>query len=411
MNPYCKGGKTHLTTVAIKNAFVLTASDGKATPASIEEGTVVMTGGKIAAVGKDVPIPQGARVIDARGMVVTPGFIDAHCHIGVAEDGAGWAGSDGNEATDPVTAEVRALDGINPMDIAFRDAIAGGITCVQVDPGSANIIGGETLVMKTWGSPVVEDLVIKRPSGLKAALGENPKRNYGAQRKSPATRMGNAAVLRKALWAAKDYMRKKDAAKDPDKGPEVNMRHESLGRVLRKEIPLRVHVHRADDIMTALRIAGEFDIDISLEHFTEGDKVLDRVAPLGVPVTMGPSLTSKSKLEVKDIGFAAPVAVMKAGMKMAIITDHPVLPIQYLRICAGLAVREGMDDDKALLAITRYAAEIAGVSDRVGSIEVGKDADVVVWSNCPFEYDSKAVHVFIDGKEIEARPAKGGDLL
>ncbi|MGE5578855.1 MAG: amidohydrolase [Bacillota bacterium] len=400
-----------MTTVAITNALVLTASGGTATPAVIEGGTVVLTGGKISAVGKDVAIPQGARIIDAKGMVVTPGFIDAHCHIGVAEDGAGWAGSDGNESTDPVTAEVRALDGINPMDIAFRDAIAGGITCVQVDPGSANIIGGETLVMKTWGSPVVEDLVIRRPSGLKAALGENPKRNYGSQRKSPATRMGNAAVLRKALWAAKDYMRKKDLAKDPDKAPEVNLKHESVARVLRREIPLRIHVHRADDIMTALRIAKEFDIDISLEHFTEGDKVVDRVAPLRIPVTMGPSLTAKSKLEVKDIGFAAPVAVMKAGMKMAIITDHPVLPIQYLRICAGLAVREGMDDSEALLAITRYAAEIAGVGDRVGSIEVGKDADLVVWSNCPFEYDSKALHVFIDGKEIEARPAKGGDLL
>lgn len=400
-----------MTTVAITNAFVLTASDGTKTPQVIEGGTVVMSGGKITAVGKDVPIPQDARVIDAAGMVVTPGFIDSHCHIGVAEDGAGWAGADGNESTDPITAEVRALDGINPMDIAFRDAIAGGITCVQVDPGSANIIGGETLVMKTWGSPVVEDLVLKRPSGLKAALGENPKRNYGAQRKSPATRMGNAAVLRKALWAAKDYMRKKEAAEDPDKTPEVNMRHESVARVLRKEIPLRVHVHRADDIMTAIRIAKEFDIDISLEHFTEGDKVVDRVAPLGIPVTMGPSLTSKSKLEVKDIGFAAPVAVMKAGMKMAIITDHPVLPIQYLRICAGLAVREGMDDNDALLAITRYAAEIAGVGDRVGSLEAGKDADVVVWSGCPFEYDTKARHIFIDGKEIEVRPAKGGDLL
>jgi len=399
-----------LTTTAIKNARILTASDGKATPAVVE-GTVVISDGKIAAIGKDIAVPDGARVIDATGKIVTPGLIDAHCHIGVSEDGTGWAGEDGNEATDPVTAEVRALDGINPNDIAYRDAVCAGITCVQVDPGSANIIGGETLVMKTWGSPVVEDLVIKRPSGLKAALGENPKRNYGSQRKTPATRMGNAAVMRKALQAAKDYLRKKEQAKDPDKVPELNLRHEAVAKVLRKEIPLRVHVHRADDIMTALRIAKEFDIDISLEHFTEGDKVVDRVLPTGIPVTMGPSLTDKSKLEVRNIGFAAPVAVSNAGVKMAIITDHPVLPIQYLRICAGLAIRDGMDERLALLAITRHAAEIAGVADRVGSLEVGKDADLVVWSKDPFEYDAKAEHVFIDGNEIQAKPARGGDLL
>jgi imidazolonepropionase-like amidohydrolase len=282
---------------------------------------------------------------------------------------------------------------------------------VQVDPGSANIIGGETLVMKTWGSHVVEDLVIKRPSGLKAALGENPKRTYGSQRKAPATRMGNAAVMRKALTAAKDYVHKKEQAKDPEKVPEVNLRHESIARVLRKEIPLRVHVHRADDIMTALRIAEEFNINISLEHFTEGDKVIEQVLPTGIPVTMGPSLTDKSKLEVKDIGFAAPVAVSRAGIKTAIVTDHPVLPIQYLRICAGLAIREGMEEEVALLAITRHAAEIAGVGDRVGSLEVGKDADLVVWSKDPFEYDAKAERVFIDGKPVEVKAARGGDLL
>ena len=400
-----------MTSVAIKNARILTASDGCTTPAVIEGGTVLFRDGKIEAVGRDIPVPAGSRVIDAEGKIVTPGLIDAHCHIGIEEDGAGWAGADLNEATDPVTAEVRALDGINPKDIAYKDAVAAGITCVQVDPGSANIIGGETLVMKTWGGAVVEDLIVKRPSGLKAALGENPKRTYGSQRKTPATRMGNAAVMRKALIAAKDYIRKKEQAKDPDKVPEMNLRHESIARVLRKEIPLRIHVHRADDIMTALRIAKEFDINISLEHFTEGDKVIDQVLPTGIPVTMGPSLTDKSKLEVKDIGFAAPVAVSKAGIKMAIITDHPVLPIQYLRICAGLAIREGMDEERALLAITRYAAEIAGVADRVGSIEVGKDADLVVWSKDPFEYDAKTEFTFIDGKQVDLGPAKGGDLL
>ena len=371
---------------------------------------MLFEGGKITAVGAGVPIPEGARIIDASGKIVTPGLIDAHCHIGISEDGAGWAGEDGNEASESVTAEVRALDGINPKDIAYKDAVASGITCVQVDPGSANIIGGETLVMKTWGSAVVEDLVLKRPSGLKAALGENPKRVYGTQRKMPTTRLGNAAVLRKALYAAKDYMRKKETAKEPDKSPELNLRHESIARVLRKEIPLRIHCHRADDIMTALRIAKEFDIEISIEHATEGDRVADRILESGFPVTMGPSLTDKSKLEVKDIGFAAPVAVARAGVKLAIITDHPVLPIQYLRICAGLSVREGMDEDVALLAITRYAAEIAGVGDRVGSLEPGKDADVVVWSKDPLEYDAKCEHVFIDGVEVQAKSEKDGEL-
>jgi len=404
-----EGDENGLAATAIVNARVCTASEGRGIPLWIDGATVLFEGGKITAVGTGVPVPEEARIIDASGKIVTPGLIDAHCHIGISEDGAGWAGDDGNEASDPVTAEVRALDGINPKDIAYEDAVASGITCVQVDPGSANIIGGETLVMKTWGSAVVEDLVLKRPSGLKAALGENPKRVYGTQRKMPTTRLGNAATLRKALYAAKDYMRKKETAKEPDKSPELSLRHESIARVLRKEIPLRIHCHRADDIMTALRIAREFGIDISIEHATEGDRVADRILESGFPVTMGPSLTDKSKLEVKDIGFAAPVAVSKAGVKLAIITDHPVLPIQYLRICAGLAVREGMDEDVAILAITRYAAEIAGVADRVGSLDPGKDADIVVWSKDPLEYDAKCEHVFVDGVEVKAKSEKDGD--
>lgn len=381
----------------MKNAKIMTASSKGSLPAVIDRGTVVIRDGKIASVGTDIPIPSDAQVIDGSGKILTPGFIDAHCHIGILEDGAGWAGDDVNETSDPNTAEVRALDGINPADIAFKDAVKGGITCVQVDPGSANVIGGETLVIKTVGN-VVDDMVVKRPSGLKAALGENPKRVYGTNRKMPTTRMGNAAVMRKAFAAALDYARKKENAKDnPEKAPEQNLKHEAVLKVLRGEIPLRVHCHRADDIVTAIRIAKEFGITITLEHCTEGEKVIPEVKQSGFAVTMGPSLTDKSKLEVKDIGFSGPVALSKAGVKLAIITDHPVLPIQYLRLCAGLAVREGMDEEFALLAITRYAAEIAGVADRVGSIEEGKDADLVLWSGDPFEYDTKVICTVVNG--------------
>lgn len=391
---------------AIVHAKVFTAKDAEP---FLDDATIVIQDGKIAAVGQGIPVPPGANVIDGSGKVVTPGFIDAHCHIGLAEDGTGWAGNDGNEMSNPITADVRAIDGIYPKDVALSDAVAAGVTCVQVDPGSANIIGGETLVMKTWGT-VVDDMVVLRPSGMKAALGENPKRVYGADRKMPTTRMGNAATMRKALAAAKDYLRKKEEAKDPEKAPALNLKHEALIPVLKKQIPLRVHCHRTDDIMTTIRIAKEFDINISLEHCTEGGKIAERVKESGFPVTVGPSITSKSKLEVKDIGFSTPVALSKAGVKLAIITDHPVLPIQYLRISAGLAVREGMDETVALLAITRHAAEIAGVADRVGSLEPGKDADLVVWSKDPLEYDAKAELTFIDGQIVYENQEKAGGL-
>ncbi len=384
---------------AIINGLVYTASSNPGLPFKIEKATVLIGNGKIKAVGKHVDIQGDTKIIDISGKIVTPGLIDAHCHIGISEDGATSAGRDNNESSEPVTAEVWALDAVNPKDVAFQDAIAAGITCVQTDPGSANIIGGQTLVMKTWGSAVVDELAVLFPSGMKAALGENPKRVYGLQDKMPKTRMGNAAVMRKALLQAKDYLRKKESAA-MDKAPDFDFRKEALVKVLQKEFPLRIHCHRADDIITAIRIAREFDIDISLEHCTEGDKVVKSVKESGYPVTMGPCLTDKSKLEVKNIGFAAPVALSKAGVKLALITDHPVFPIQYLRICAGLAIREGMDEDFALLSITRYAAEIAGVSDRVGSVEPGKDADLVVWDKDPFEYDSKAVFTFIDGKPV-----------
>ena len=309
--------------VAVKNARILTCGSG-AIPKVIEKGTILWAGGKITAVGTDIEVPTDATVFDALDKVITPGLIDIHCHIGIAEDGAGWAGQDGNESTDPVTAEVRALDGINPKDVAFRDAVRAGITCVQVDPGSANIIGGETLVMKTWGT-VVDDLVIRRPSGLKAALGENPKRVYGTQRKMPATRMGNAAVLRKALTAARDYLRKIENAKEPDKAPDLNLRGTMIGRGPQEGNPLRVHCHRADDIMTAIRIARSSTLTYPSSTAPK-DLVGEYVRDSGYPVTLGPSLTDKEQTGSQGHRLRRSGSPVKLGVKLAIITDHPSFP-------------------------------------------------------------------------------------
>lgn len=389
--------------LAIKGGTLLTAATGL--PARIEDGVVLVDAGKIVAVGgPDLTVPAGAKIMDATGCVITPGFIDAHSHIGIYEDGIGWEGEDANEATDPNTAEVRALDGINPADTAYAEALEGGVTTVQVAPGSANIIGGEILVMKCRGT-VVDDMVIRRPSGLKAALGENPKRVYGAQRKLPGTRMGSAAVMRAALTKARDYMRKQEAAADkPDKAVDRDLRLEMVCRVLRREIPLRVHAHRADDILTAIRIAEEFDIEISLEHATEGHKIAQLIAAKGIPCAVGPSLYQRSKLETKDRSVKTAGVLANAGVKVALICDHPIVPQQWLRIAAGVCIREGMTEADALLACTRNPAEMCGVADRLGSLAPGKDADIVVWDGDPFEYLTKTRCVLIDGEVAHCAP-------
>jgi len=389
----------------IKGGRVLTACrpGGPVSPV-IDGGVILVEAGKIRAVGgPDLPVPPGCESMDATGCVVTPGLIDAHSHIGIYEDGVGWEGNDVNEGTDPNTADVRALDGINPADTAFAEALEGGVTTVQVMPGSANVIGGEVVTIKCIGS-VVDDMVLRRPTGLKAALGENPKRAYGSQRKRPSTRMGNAAVMRAALSKGRDYLRKLEiAAEKPDKRPDIDLRMEMIAKVLRREIPLRVHAHRADDILTALRIADEFGINISLEHTTDGSKVAKLLAGRGIPCMTGPLGGPRTKLETRDKGPHVPGILAAAGVKIAIITDHPVIPQQWLRITAGLAVREGLPEDAALAACTRDAAEIIGVADRVGTLEPGKDADMVIWDGDPFEYLTKACRVFVDGRTAYCR--------
>ncbi|AFM39830.1 amidohydrolase, imidazolonepropionase [Desulfosporosinus acidiphilus SJ4] len=376
-------------------------------------GDILIEGSKIAALGEVLDVPEDAEVIDASGCLVLPGMIDAHCHVGIGEEIYRWEGEDFNEMTDPVTPDMRAIDGINPEDEGFRDARLGGVTAVFTGPGSGNVIGGTGVVMKTAGK-IVDKMVVRDPAGLKIAFGENPKMVYGEQKKMPMTRMGTAALLRQALVDAQVYRDKlEDGKKDPDKLPERDLGLETLLKVIRKEIPLRAHAHRADDIMTAIRIAREFDVDLVIEHCTEGHKIAEELAELGYPAVVGPLLTNRSKVELKDKSFKTPGVLAKAGVKVAIMTDHSVTPIEQLPLCAAFAHKAGMDKEDALRAITINAAEILGVSDRIGSLEVGKDADLVVWSEHPFQLAARPLYVIIDGKLVcpEAKRAEANDGL
>lgn len=366
----------------------------------IEKGTVLMEGGKIKEVGRELAIPQNAKVIDAAGKYIFPGFIDAHSHIGIFEEAVGEIGEEGNEWTDPVTPQLRALDAINPGDQAFEDAVMGGVTCAFTGPGSANVIGGQSIAMKTYGK-VIDQMVVKEPAGLKIAFGENPKRVYGEQKKMPATRMATAALLREALVNAQNYKAKLEKShQNSDKPVERDLKMEILCDVLDKKLPLRAHAHRADDIMTAVRIAKEFDVNIVIEHCTEGHLIADELAELGIPAVVGPSFSSRSKVELKNLSFITPGILSAKGVKVAIMTDHPVIPIQYLPVCAALAVREGMKEEDALAAITINAAEILGIADRLGSLERGKDADVVVWNGHPLDIKSKPCCVVVNGEIV-----------
>lgn len=365
-----------------------------------DPGTVLFDNGKISSVGDDIAVPRGAKIVDAAGKYVLPGFIDAHCHVGIVEEIYREEGDDANEYTGPVNPHLRAIDAVDPADLAFGDALAGGVTTVVTTPGSANIIGGEMVALKTSGA-VVDDMIVRFPVGVKAALGENPKRVYGKEKKAPATRMAAAALLREALVEAQEYMRKQELGdKDPSKRPDRSLKMESLVRVLRREIPLRVHAHRADDIMTAVRIAGEFSVKLVIEHCTEGYKVAPKLAEAGVPVVLGPILTNRAKVELKGISLENPRIMAEAGVNFAIMTDHPVVPVQYLVVSAALAMRGGLKEEDALKAITINAAQIAGLDDRLGSLEPGKDADIVIFDRHPFDFRAKAERVFISGVQV-----------
>lgn len=370
------------------------------------EGTVLIEDGTITALGADLEVPGGAEVVDAGGRWLLPGLVDAHVHLGVWEEGEGWAGQDTNEMTDPVMAAARALDAINPRERGFDDALMGGITTVNVNPGSGNPIGGLAVALKTYGR-VVDEMVLRSPSGIKAALGENPKRVYGDQQKTPSTRLGVALVLRQAFTAARNHQAKLAAATD-DEPVEHNLVHEALGQVLDRQIPWRQHCHRADDIATAIRIAEEFGYDLVLDHGTESYLIADLLAEKAIPVLYGPMIVSRSKVEVRDRSPKAPGILDRAGVKVSIITDHPVVPVEFLITQAALAVKEGMDPEAAIRAVTINPAHVLGVADRVGSLAAGKDGDVVLWSGDPLDFTSRALRVWIGGREVYTYDEQSG---
>ena len=358
-------------------------------------GTMLICQGQIAAIGDHIAVPSDARVIDLQGKYVLPGWVDAHTHVGNWGEAEGSSAYDGNEGTAALTPQVRGIDAINPAHHSFADARAIGTTTVQTGPGSGNPIGGEQLVTKTAGK-IIDHMVLRAPSGLKSALGENPKRFHGSvMHRMPNSRMGSAALIRDCFYRAREYMKKRAAGV-----VDLDLGMESYCKVLRQEIPLRVHAHRADDIVTACRIAKEFDIKISLEHCTEGHLVAEFLAEQGFPACVGPTLSHRSKLETINTTFSTPKILIEAGVKVALITDHPFVPIPYYNVVGALAVRAGLTEDAALRAMTLSPAEIIGVSDRVGSLTAGKDADFVVWSGHPFKAKSQVLETYIDGMQV-----------
>jgi imidazolonepropionase-like amidohydrolase len=365
------------------------------------DGVVLVEDGTIRALGTDVLVPDGVERVDAAGRVVLPGLVDAHTHLGVHEEAEGWAGDDANEMTDPVTPHVRALDAINPADLGFGDAVAGGVLTVNVNPGSGNPIGGQTVALRCVGA-VVDEMVLRSPSGVKSALGENPKRVFGDRKEFPSTRLGTAAAIRDAFVKAGNYLAKRE--RGDGEPAERDLRWEALALVLRREIPWRQHCHRADDIATALRLADEFGYRLVIDHGTEAALLADRIAERGVPVLIGPLLTSRSKVELRNRSLANPGRLAAAGVELGIITDHPVVPIQFLHLQAALAVKEGLDPAAALRAVTLVPARVMGVDDRVGSLAPGKAATLCLWSGDPLDVRSRVEAAWIDGRRVLPAP-------
>ncbi|MCI5561992.1 MAG: amidohydrolase [Clostridiales bacterium] len=370
----------------------------------IPHGYVEVENGKIRAVGEMSAWTAAAAgpVYDAGGGHILPGFIDAHCHLGMFGNALGFEADDGNESTDPCTPQLRAIDAINPQDRCFREAREGGVTTVLTGPGSANPIAGQFAAIKTDGR-WVDEMVLRAPAAMKMALGENPKTVYNERKETPITRMATAAVIRQELSKTLEYMDKQDKAdaeEDTD-APDYDAKLEALIPVLRGELPVHIHAHRADDIATAVRICREFGLKYVIVHGTEGHLLPELLAAEGAGVITGPSLTDRSKPELANLTIENPAILARAGVPVAICTDHPVIPIQYLPICAALAVRGGLEPEEALAAITIHPARLAGLDKRVGSLEPGKDADIVVTTGHPLDWNGKVRYVFIGGKQVK----------
>ena len=376
----------------IQNAHIKTMA-GEELP----NGCLLIEDGKIAAVAPVIAAPAGAQVIDAQGRLLTPGCVEAHCHIGLDNQAMRWEGMDYNEIVDPLTPQLRAIDSINPQDESFGLALRGGVTTACTGPGSANVVGGTFAILKLAGKRV-DKMVLRSPAAMKCAFGENPKCCYGQGKKqSPMTRMAVAGLLRELLMRTIRYRDDKAAGKNPP----LDMKLEAMLPVVNGEIPIKCHAHRADDILTAVRIAREFDLKLTLDHCTDGEIIADELAEEGCPVFVGPSLGSKSKVELRNKSFTTPGVLYRAGLTVSIITDAPVIPLQYLPLAAGLAAAAGLPMDEAWRAITINPAQSLGIADRVGSLEPGKDADLVLWTADPLTtIGGEAYMTIVNGKIV-----------
>ena len=377
----------------IKNGKIKTMAS-----ADIENGCVLIgDDGKIVFVGESVDKNENMTVIDAEGRLVTPGCVEAHCHIGVHNSAMRWEGADYNERSDPLTPHMRAIDGINPIDETFALAIKHGVTSACTGPGSANVVGGTFAAIKLVGKRV-DDMIIKDPVAMKCAFGENPKGIYGQMGgKAPVTRMATAAMLRELLFKSRNYLNAKESGKEPN----FDMKLEAMIPVIKKEIPLKAHAHRADDIFTSIRIAKEFDVDLTLDHCTDGALIAEDLAKEGYPAFVGPSFGSKSKIELLHKEFTTPGVLHSAGVPISIITDAPVTPLEHLTMCAGFAVSAGLPYEEAWRAITINPATQTGIGDRVGSLEIGKDGDVVIWDSDPLiKIGASAYMTIVNGKTV-----------
>lgn len=381
----------------IKNARLYTMTD---TAREIPGGMVVFDD-KIIYAGEEKDGFDADEIIDAHGAVVMPGLVDAHSHLGMFEDSLGFEGDDGNEDSDPITPHLRAIDAINPFDRGFEEARAAGVTSVVTGPGSANPVGGQFAAIKTAGI-CVDDMIIKAPCAMKLALGENPKGAYRERDEAPFTRMGSMALIRELFFKARNYKEELDAynedSEENDK-PEFDMKLEAMLPVLRREIPAKVHAHRADDICSAIRLAKEFDIDMTIEHCSDGDRIAAVLEREGLGINLGPTLSDRSKPELANLTFSTYKNLSDRGLDIAIITDHPEITENNLPLCAALAVKHGMDEYKALTAITAAAAKNCRIDDRVGSLREGTDADIIIMSELPTHFNAKCLRTFIGGKE------------